>query len=47
MSVIQAGSVLPVRFLVRFWGRLERAAGFPEGLLRRDFGAALWDLRSI
>ena len=44
MSVIQAGRVRPPRFLGCVLGRPEC---LPVGLLRRDFGAALWDLRSI
>ena len=44
-NVSQAGSALPRRFL----GRLaaDDLLGRPEGLARRDFGALLWDLRSI
>src|SRR5215210_3921368 len=43
-SVIQAGSVRPPRLFGWLLGRPE---GLWEGLLRRDFGGALWDLRSI
>src|ERR687897_66981 len=42
--VSQAGSALSRRFLGRRAGDL---LGPPEGLARRDFGADLWDLRSM
>jgi hypothetical protein len=44
-NVSQAGSALSRRFL----GRLaaDDLLGRPEGLARRDFGADLWDLRSM
>src|ERR671916_1651779 len=40
-SVSQAGSALSRRFLGR------RGEDRPEGLVRRDFEPALWDLRSM
>ncbi|MDQ5829608.1 MAG: hypothetical protein M3324_07040 [Actinomycetota bacterium] len=40
-SVSHAGSALSRRFLGR------RGEDRPEGLARRDFGADLWDLRSM
>jgi hypothetical protein len=43
-NVSQAGSALSRRFLGRLGDDL---LGRPEGLARRDFGALLWDLRSI
>jgi hypothetical protein len=42
--VSQAGSALSRRFLGRRGCDL---LGRPEGLARRDFGADLWDLRSM
>jgi hypothetical protein len=45
-NVSQAGSAHSRRFL----GRLAAPGdllGRPDGLARRDFGAVLWDLRSI
>jgi hypothetical protein len=44
INVSQAGSALSRRFLGRLGDDL---LGRPEGLARRDFGADLWDLRSM